>query len=77
MTEKEKVYMSEYICFLYTPSIQTVLQMPTISGLYSVLIFMNSARVVIRRLHNKMNEQKREIKFEIFQLIVKNEGAAA
>lgn len=38
---------------------------------------MNSAKVVIQRLHNKMNEQKSEIKFEIFQLIIQNEGDAA
>lgn len=53
------------------------LQMTTKSVLYSVLIFMNSARFVIQRLLNKMNEQKSEIKFENFQLILKNEGAAA
>lgn len=38
---------------------------------------MNSSIVVIQRLHNKMNEPKSEIKFEIFQLIIQNEGAAA
>lgn len=54
-----------------------VLQMTTKSVLYSVLIFMNSVRFVIQRLLNKMNEQKSEIKFENFQLILKNEGAAA
>lgn len=77
MTEKEKVYMSKYIYFLYIPFIWIVFLMPIISGLYPVLIFMNSAKVVIQRLHNKMNEQKSEIKFEIFQLIIQNEGAAA
>lgn len=51
--------------------------MPTISGLYPVLIFINNAKIVIQRLRNKMNEQKSAIKFEIFQLIIQNEGASA
>lgn len=69
--------MSKYIYFLYIPSIWIVLLMPIISGWYPVLIFINSAKVVIQRLHNKMNDQKSEIKFEIFQLIIQNEGDAA
>lgn len=51
--------------------------MPTISGLYLVLIFINSAKVLIQRLHNKMNEQKSEIRFEMFLLIIQNKGTAA
>lgn len=51
--------------------------MPTISGLYPVLIFINIVKIVIQRLHNKMNEQKSVIKFEISQLIIQNEGASA
>lgn len=74
-TEKGKACISKYICFLYIPSIWIVPLLSAISGLYPLLIFMNSAKDVIQTLNNKKNEQKSEIKFENFRLITQNEDA--